>query len=750
MQSPAICPAGFSCSCGRNYEPCSAASSYCLANSAAPAPVAPGYMPVARPSPFAADGGLLVNVAQTRCPIGSFCVAGVRTPCFPGTYGAYSTQTSSSGCIACGSGTFLAAIGAGSSAFQTASPCVPCPARASAEDSGAFFCAWWSPNSRTSPLPGGACAADETAFAGPFGGCLALPEHSAAAVTGSSVFLTLPPSTFPGDLGDSWAAQVRNAVTVALVLGIPCMLGAVAFVALRLGLVKPESVLLQGLVWPLLRALDQIGDWQLGAVAHGQPLHWQGGEVGGCVSQASVSGIFAMVTMLLVAFFGPENIVVSQFVLPARAEYLEDYEGAPFFALPAPVPAAPMLSQGLLVQAALQGPDCATAAVADPLLDEGAFEHTVETSGIVSVHSFSCTECFFGDLSQLTVSFSPTCQSVALLVSAVSARGGVTAASFVAEPPAGAFLERFEVAVSPMMDVVMDRSLLPNGVSRAPPAPPSLASRSRGLLFSAQEAPLVMAPAPPGAVTLLVELVPAATFTGLTYNQKFFYIDLVYQLLATLALGAFGTFTFLFLFERLKRFELLEFMKAHGHLPHKHVPRLAYFMMPGEPFTDGVRAPQALRRSPSGRELREPNPLPHGFPHPAIAVGDDFPQQMAASSGDLAGTGEESSGSGGGGGSGGGSIGGGGGGIGSASAGSLVAWAGSGFRSSRRVAQAPVAGSSEEAAPAGGAVAHPVTRLAPAGAGGSLLTLRTPRGGQSGGGQPPSPLVTVLDATPTV
>ena len=600
--SMAVCPAGFSCSCGRNPVPCLSPSSYCPENVAAPVSVDKGFVTVTEMSPFQSNGGGEVSIAQAPCPVGSYCIAGKKEPCSPGFFGTHTMQSDSSGCKACPNGTFLAAFGSGGLAFQgasSASPCVPCPPRSSAPEKGSGFCSWWPADSATSPDEH--CEADAVSFAGPFGGCIEVPEKGSKAVTGESVIMTMPPTTYPFDVGDTWRRQVTAGAAIMVVIGFPFIMYIVASVLMFAGVITEKNSVVSRFLWPLLRAIDQIGDWKIGAIAHTMPVHWEGGPLGGACSALAMAGIIGFASMVGIAFFGGENVIASQFVLPARPEYLEDYEGSTFFKLSSAPAADPTLTQGLNIKVALQGPKCANFTEGEANLIEGEFSHNLQSSsgGNLFVHTFSCRDCFFGALSQLAVDFPPECQNAAIVVSAVSARGGVTVASFVAENKAsaeasaeepaaaraGKFLEGIEIVVEPMMDVVLDRSLPANGVSRMPPASPTRAGRSRGLLFAAEIAPLKTAVEPPAALSLHVKLTPAPTFVGISFSQKFFYIDLVYQLLATLAIGAFFTFGFLFIIERYKKFELVEFLKHEGHVSHNVVPPIT-FMMPGAPITD--------------------------------------------------------------------------------------------------------------------------------------------------------------------
>ena len=329
-----------------------------------------------------------------------------------------------------------------------------------------------------------------------------------------------------------------------------------------------------------------------------RPVHWEGTVFGGVCSMLAVGLIFGFASMLVVSFFGPENVLATQFVLPARAEYLDDFVGAPFATVGTPLAIAPALVQGLVVQVAVMGSSCGVLTLDDALLDQGEFlASVVSVNGTSSaangaagaaplfVHTFKCPTCFFSALSQLKATFSGDCQSFAVVISSVSARGALTVVSFLAEPPLGSYLAQSTIVVSPFEDVVIDLSMPVNGQSRMPPAPLSAAGRQRGILFTAEIAPPELVPAPPPTVTLLVTLAAAPTFVGTSFLQKFFYVDLMYQLLATLALGAFFTYAFLFVMERFKRHEYFVYQKEKGHIKDAEEATVAWgFMWPGRPI----------------------------------------------------------------------------------------------------------------------------------------------------------------------
>lgn len=76
----------FPCSFGVPGQP---ESVFCPAGSSSPLPVTVGY--------YSTDGASGLRSAQSACPPGSYCVAGVQAPC-PGGYFGATPRLSSSSC----------------------------------------------------------------------------------------------------------------------------------------------------------------------------------------------------------------------------------------------------------------------------------------------------------------------------------------------------------------------------------------------------------------------------------------------------------------------------------------------------------------------------------------------------------------------------------------------------------------------------------------------------------------------------
>jgi sugar lactone lactonase YvrE len=134
------CPQGYYCPCGQPV-PCPSAEFFCVANLIEPLSVSPGYYSVSlssNGSVAAATSGTnngTKRTSQRGCTEGSFCVDGVRIPCFAGSYGIAPRQASSAACPSCPAGRYNALRG--KTSIDT---CLACPTGTLATSPGAAFC----------------------------------------------------------------------------------------------------------------------------------------------------------------------------------------------------------------------------------------------------------------------------------------------------------------------------------------------------------------------------------------------------------------------------------------------------------------------------------------------------------------------------------------------------------------------------------------------------------------------------------
>ena len=150
------CPAGYQCPCGLSPRRCDNPALYCPAASAAASLTAPGYVSAA-----ALDAaGNTIYVSQSICPLGSWCLGGIKTPCAPGTFGTLTRQSSPTACASCAAGRYLPVKGAGAAAVAGAlvdaeSPCSPCaPGFFAPSPAASSFCVACPPGTSAAPALG--------------------------------------------------------------------------------------------------------------------------------------------------------------------------------------------------------------------------------------------------------------------------------------------------------------------------------------------------------------------------------------------------------------------------------------------------------------------------------------------------------------------------------------------------------------------------------------------------------------------
>lgn len=113
--------------------PCTDPSYFCPAGRVEATPVSRGCFATSVSLPGTSSAAYFS--AEAPCPVGSYCISGVRYPCFPGTYGVAPLQSGPSGCAPCPAGTFAANPGS-----VGALACLPCPEGTFSDVSGASFC----------------------------------------------------------------------------------------------------------------------------------------------------------------------------------------------------------------------------------------------------------------------------------------------------------------------------------------------------------------------------------------------------------------------------------------------------------------------------------------------------------------------------------------------------------------------------------------------------------------------------------
>ena len=87
---PTACKAGYFCpeaSTSPEQNSCGSPAVYCPLGSGAPTPASKGYFTVGRDNDDESDQSAATRVAERICPVGSYCIDGVRHLCPGGRYG---------------------------------------------------------------------------------------------------------------------------------------------------------------------------------------------------------------------------------------------------------------------------------------------------------------------------------------------------------------------------------------------------------------------------------------------------------------------------------------------------------------------------------------------------------------------------------------------------------------------------------------------------------------------------------------
>lgn len=518
------CPPGFTCTCGLRPLPCTDPSRNCMRGSLVPSTTAPGFV-----STSEMRFGNTVYVGQAVCPIGSFCSGGVALPCPSGTYGTSARQASASSCTPCGVDTYLPPPGQ-VLLPGAAVPCIPCPIKSSTFGlSGQAFCTWPEAGTNTSID----CPNGQFAFGGSYGNPCVAESGGVVTLVNSVVTLETPVTLFLIEVGTSGGLQLRVALGIFALFFVPSLVGALMYLSIKCGCARKHNKLGDDVIFPVLRTFDQMGDWTVGSSELGDPVHWESTAFGGACSAAALGVIFALMSAIILQFVGPDNKLRDTFTLPSRGPVVVSIMDTDLTVLPTPVPALPFLTSGLVISVGVLGSACARADVdLGAGLTTGAFEYQVtETEANLFVHKFTCTDCVFAQLSSLRVVFPGTCGAVGVLTAAVGARGEVTATGFQSnQPPDDQFLATMGITIQPAITVVVDETN------------PSRVIEQRGYIFSASNAVQAFVPKQPASVVLTIKLPASNSFSGVRFTEKFAVLDLIYQLLATLAFGSIFTF----------------------------------------------------------------------------------------------------------------------------------------------------------------------------------------------------------------
>jgi hypothetical protein len=160
--------------------------------------------------------------------------------------------------------------------------------------------------------------------------------------------------------------ELSVALPIALICFLPALVFLCVWLASRLCLSHQASHAVRRVVYPVLRALDQVGDWKTGYVGKSAvPLHWEATELGGACSCTGIGVIAALCAVIIIVYTSSANSIISAYLQLARPATVSEFNELSVFTLAAFERAAlmPALTGGLLVQVAVMGAQCGSATV---------------------------------------------------------------------------------------------------------------------------------------------------------------------------------------------------------------------------------------------------------------------------------------------------------------------------------------------------------------------------------------------------
>lgn len=443
MYGPTICPAGFFCSAGRNFDPCSKSNETCPPNSKEPILVDPGFMAVALPinTDTAVYGQLYAT--QVPCFINSTCFRGKVTPCPSGRFGVQGRQAHPDSCSFCPLDSYLTGSGH-TVATNGQSPCIRCPAGTSSWLlTGASLCPLCQPGTfRASGGGGGGNVSLSVCSPCPLGStslfgatkCFKLEASDSVAYT-KPIFFSFQRlisvsdgNTSPSDL---------NIVTIKAVLPIflAALIPYVFFVLLSKNLFSKKT---HEVISNALSNLDQFAlkePEEPGAAPSFLPS-----KAGGACSVLAFGIVIALIVSTVIQF-ALSNSLLQQSLLTLTPASLESFSSLP--PATATVSADDKTIEGLtsasvcggsgfIITIGAMGPKCGAPLSVNFESGFGNFSKSIfslnSTSGM-AFHTFCCNNCLPKVLSSFSATFDASCQSLVISVAAVNAGGGISISS---------------------------------------------------------------------------------------------------------------------------------------------------------------------------------------------------------------------------------------------------------------------------------------------------------------------------------
>ena len=441
MYGPTICPAGFFCSVGRNFAPCSNPNSTCPPNSKEPVVVDPGFMSAALPETNDTLVYGPLYSSQAPCFTNSTCFRGRVTPCPSGRFGSQGRQAHPDSCSFCNLDYYLPVAGK-TVAKNGQSPCIRCPEGASS---------WLSTGATVCPLcqPGTYRAQDSTASGNasrsvcspcPIGStslfgaatCFMLDIADSTAYTKPTFFSfqrlipILDGNTSPGDL---------NIVTLKAVLPIflAALVPYVFFVLLSKNLFSEK---VHKAISNALANLDQFALKE--PEEHGQAPSFLPSHAGGACSIFAFGIVVALIVSTIIQY-ALSNSLLQQSLLTLTPTLLDSFSSLPPAFASVSVDDKTLIgltsvcgSSGFLITIGAMGLKCGAPLSIRHELGFGNFSRNIyslnESTGL-AFHTFCCSNCIPDVLSTFSATFDASCQSLVVSVAAVNAGGGVSVSS---------------------------------------------------------------------------------------------------------------------------------------------------------------------------------------------------------------------------------------------------------------------------------------------------------------------------------
>jgi hypothetical protein len=446
------CPQGYYCPCGQPV-PCPSAAFFCVANLIEPSSVSPGYYSVSlssNGSVAAATSGTnngTKRSSQRGCTEGSFCVDGVRIPCFAGSYGIAPRQASSAACPSCPAGRYNALRG--KTSIDT---CLACPTGTLATSPGAAFCmtcpvgeypttTWLGSANASSFGPPVMTSCTVCPF-----GTLALPGM-AVCVANDDVALTRTTAFSALQVLHNYDPTAKNALfssNTQKMVSVPIFMLAILPLVIVIASTMPTKArnLPPGFV-NFFRGID------LYAMRHALQEHQsptlRRTLLGGAFSIVALGTILSIAASLVVQY-ATNNTLTQRSVLPAMLPTLEELAVLPAFtssdatdstSVPPLLDAiAPSFDTLMQVNIHAMGPLCRNISVMQTGILTGVFTlgSVVDNSTLAVQHTLKCDGCALGPLSALNMSLDASCQSLRVEAIASGATGSVTVVAFSTLP----------------------------------------------------------------------------------------------------------------------------------------------------------------------------------------------------------------------------------------------------------------------------------------------------------------------------